>query len=309
MNLEIHPDALVTNQADRAGKTPEESRILRGKDYKLPVLTHYREGSWNEEFFFVQIAQPMFGKFAQPEESCNEEKRQAIELSRVVNKMIPKPRFLVVSGDFTYGKAGEKLHFLQAEAFKLAFNELVGDIHVICVCGRNEMGDNPSSGTVESYRQNFGDDWFSFWVEGIQFVVINSQYYRFEDQVSEFKSEQQDWLESLLFQAQVNPPQQIIMLQSLPWFCSSLDEADNTQNVDSSTRNRLLSKIKEAGIKTVFGSGERNTVGRDGSLEMILTCPMSCESGNFRVIKVLKDKILHKTFTLNEPPIDLSSIF
>ena len=116
MNLEIHPDALVTNQAERAGKTPEESRILKGKDYKLPVLTHYREGAWNEEFFFVQIAQPRFGKTAQPEESCNEEKRQIAELCQAVNRMIPKPRFIVVCGDFTYKKTGETNHFLQTEA-------------------------------------------------------------------------------------------------------------------------------------------------------------------------------------------------
>ena len=309
MNLQIHPDALVTNQANKAGKTPEESKILKAKDFKLPVLTHYREGAWNEEFFFVQIAEPMFGKLAQPEDSCEEEKRLAKKLIQAVNKMTPRPRFLVVCGDFTHAKNGEKIHFLQTEAFKVTFNELVGDIHVICVCGGNEMGDNPSADIMEAYKRNFGDDWFSFWVEGIQFVVINSLYYKFEDQVNDLKAEQQEWLESLLFQAQINPPQQIIMLQSLPWFCSCVEEPDSTRNIDTSTRNSLLSKIKEGSVNAIFAAGERNGGGKDGHLEMILTSPLTSETGNFRVIKVTKDKVLHKSFSLDQPPLDLISLF
>ena len=64
------------------------------------------------------------------------------------------------------------------------FAELRSDIPLICVCGNHDVGNIPTKESVEEYRRNFGDDFFSFWVGGVKFIVINTQYYENSTKVS-----------------------------------------------------------------------------------------------------------------------------
>lgn len=312
MNLKIHPDALVLNQASRAGKTPEECRILKAKDYKLPLLTRYCEGTWKEVFYFVQVVGPQFGRSAYPEESVEAEEELMEKLTTTLNKMKPKPRFVAICGNFTRAGPSDKDHFPQVEAFKSSLEKLDSAIPVICVCGSNDIGEKPCTESVETYRRNFGEESFSFWVEGVQFLVLNSVFYRDLSDEESLRKEQQDWLESNLLEAQVKPPQQIVVLQSIPWFCKSINETDSTDNIDFETRHEIISKLKEAGVKAVF-SGNKNSYSTEGNLEVILTSSLGESEGDekpgVRIVKVLREKICHGFFTLDDCPEDLNSTF
>ena len=57
------------------------------------------------------------------------------------------------------------------------YSRLDKSIPLVCVCGNHDVGDKPTVATVSSYRQSFGDDYFSFWIGGVHFIVLNSQYY------------------------------------------------------------------------------------------------------------------------------------
>lgn len=309
MNLEIPPDALAINQAQNAGKTPDESNILKAKNFKLPGLTRYREGVMKEAFYFVQVVGPKFGSSAYPEEDCKAEKRRMEEIVSSVNKMEPDPRFLVVCGDFTHCKPDDKEYFQQVENFKGAFDNLKSGIPVICVCGRNEFDKEPSPQSIESYRLNFGEDWFAFWIEGVQFVVLNSLYYGDLKATEDFVSEQNEWLESVLLEAQVNPPQFIIVIQNSPWFVSDSNEPDNNNNVDLATRQLMVPKMREANVKAIL-SGDQNGSSIDGGIEAIQTSSLNESDGQgFRVFKVKNDSIQHNFFTLDNSPKDLNNEF
>lgn len=310
LNLEIHPDALVMNQAGKAGKTPEESRILKAKDYKLPMFTRYREGTSKETFHFVQVVSPKFGLAAHPEESCDAEKQAMGKLVKALNKMKPKPRFLVVHGNYTNAKPNEKEYFPQLESFKSSFEDLSSEIPVVCVSGQMDCGGPPTVESVEAYRKTFGDDWFAFWVEGVQFIVLNTAYLKDSSPETEsLKAEQQEWLESKLLEAQVNPPKQIILLQTIPLFCKNMDEANDANNIDISTRQEITPKLKEANVKYIF-TGHLNRVGKDKDLEMIQTSLLGktsdVENPGFRVVKVKPEEVLHKFFELDNSPEDLN---
>lgn len=311
LNLEIHPDALVMNQASRAGKTPEESRILKAKDYKLPVFTRYREGTCKEVFHFVQVVAPMFGSAAHPEESSEAEKRTMEKIVCALNNMKPKPRFLVVQGNYTNAKPNEKEYFPQIESFKSAFENLSAEIPVVCVCGPSDCGDPPTLGSLGTYRNTFGDDWFAFWVEGVQFLAVNTAYYKHSSTETEnLKAEQQEWLESKLLEALVNPPKQIILLQTIPWFRKSIDEENDMGNINSSDRQEIAPKLVEANAKHVF-TGFLNGVGKDKELEVIQTSSLGksddVENQGFRVVKVKPNgRVEHKFFALDNSPIDLN---
>ena len=51
-------------------------------------------------------------------------------------------------------------------------------IPAICVCGNHDIGNRPSRDSIAKYRGQFGDDYFSFWIQGTLFIVLNSQYYK-----------------------------------------------------------------------------------------------------------------------------------
>ena len=51
-------------------------------------------------------------------------------------------------------------------------------IPAICVCGNHDIGNQPTKDAIARYRGSFGDDYFSFWVGGTLFVVLNTQYYK-----------------------------------------------------------------------------------------------------------------------------------
>jgi len=309
MNLEIPPDALATNQAQNAGKTPEESNILKAKYFKLPGLTRYREGSMKEAFYFIQIVSPRFGHTAYPEENCKAEEKWMGNLVEVINNMEPKPRFVVVCGNFTYCKPDEKEYFQQVECFKASFEKLKPDIPVICVCGRNEFDKEPTSQAVESYRRNFGEDWFAFWIEGVQFVVLNSLYYSDLKDISDFVAEQKEWFESILLESQVNPPEFIVMLQSTPWFTNDSNEPDNNNNIDLTTRQQFVPKMKESNVKAIL-SGDHNSTANDCGIEAILTDSFDQDgTQGFRIFKIEKNSIRHNFFTLDNSPSDLNNVF
>lgn len=44
---------------------------------------------------------------------------------------------------------------------------------------------------VAQYRSRFGDDYFSFWVGGVFYIAINSQYYCDDSRVKNLREEQE----------------------------------------------------------------------------------------------------------------------
>jgi len=64
----------------------------------------------------------------------------------------------------------------QYDSFVTVFKELDPDIKLVCVCGNHDIGDVPDQNTLKIYRGQFGQDYFAFWVGGVKFVVLNSQY-------------------------------------------------------------------------------------------------------------------------------------
>ena len=71
---------------------------------------------------------------------------------------------------------GQRNYEAQFEDFKAVFQELDPEIPLVCVCGNHDVGDQPTVESIAKYRSNYGDDYYSFWVGGrffnlIQFLV------------------------------------------------------------------------------------------------------------------------------------------
>lgn len=133
------------------------------------------------------------------------------DVIRQINGMSPKPKFFVICGDmldaFPYLEqpdSGPKIYSgfrnlreKQYEDFVKVFQELDPDVKLVCVCGNHDIGDIPNRETLQIYRRQFGQDYFSFWVDGVKFVVLNSQYLDAPTALPEETERQEKFMESI----------------------------------------------------------------------------------------------------------------
>lgn len=146
-----------------------------------------------------------------PEPNWETEKSLAEELVARVNEMDPKPRFLVMCGDMldalpftkeerpslSFPPGDRTLRQKQYIDFVKVFRKLDSAVKLICVCGNHDIGDVPTRDSLQYYRREFGKDYFSFWVGGVKFVVLNSQFMYSPDAIPEETARQLEFLDTI----------------------------------------------------------------------------------------------------------------
>lgn len=291
-----------------------EGAFTKAVNQKYPGFTYEAEGKWRGPFCFVHAADTQFGLIDSwngvPLAEQKWEKEIVLTRKAIVaaNKLSPKPRFFVVCGDLVNAFPWEEYNDSQAEDFKKVFKELDPSIPLICVCGNHDIGDSPTQQSLQKYRSNFGDDFYSFWVGGVFFIVLNSQFYKDSSQVIDQKQEQDRWLDEQLEFAKSCDAHHIVMFQHIPWFFGNPDENNDYFNIELNLRKQMLSKMKNAGIKYVFaGHYHRNAGGFDQELEMIVTSAIGQQINNdkdsgMRIVCVGSEKITHEYYELDSVP-------
>lgn len=59
-------------------------------------------------------------------------------------------------------------------------------------------GNRPTPESIAEYSATFGDDYFSFWHNGVHFIVINSQFYEDSSLTKDLAEKQDLWLAEML---------------------------------------------------------------------------------------------------------------
>lgn len=222
-----------------------------------------------------------------------------------VNKMSPKPKFYVVCGDLVDDFPGTSNRDAQVSDFKKAFEGLDKDIPLVCVCGNHDVGDIPTPETIEKFRSDHGPDYFTFFVQGVMCIALNSQYYENRSKVENLAQEQDRWLDEVLIK--VNDFKHTIVFQHIPWFLREPGEEKEYFNIEYELRLRMLDKLYAAGIRTIFcGHYHRNAGGKFKDLELIVTSAVGAQLGSdksgLRVVHVNENSIDHKYYALEDIP-------
>lgn len=126
------------------------------------------------------------------------------------------------------------------------------DIPLVLVSGNHDIGNTPTSESIDDYCKNWGDDYFSFWVGGVFFIVLNSQLYYDCSKCPELKHAQDAWLDEQLATAAKQKCKHIIVFQHIPLFLSKPDEDDDYFNVNKPVRQEIMEKLDKAGIFSNF---------------------------------------------------------
>lgn len=184
--------------------------------------------------------------------------------------------------------------------------ELNKEIKIVCVCGNHDVGDVPTDESIESYKKDFGDDYFSFWVNGCKFIVINSQLYFESSKVPHRQIEQDKWLQNEL-DKDLGEFKHLMAFQHIPLFVFDPNEvADPYFNIEPTQRKNLLDRFKKAGLKKIFcGHYHRNAGGwYENSIEVVTTSAIGAQLGNdkhgYRVVDVFEKEIKHEYISVSD---------
>ncbi|XP_076329046.1 serine/threonine-protein phosphatase CPPED1-like isoform X2 [Tachypleus tridentatus] len=206
---------------------------------------------------------------------------------------------------------GTALRKPQEIDFKKVFSELDPEIPLVCVCGNHDIGDTPTPDSIKSYKNTFGDDYFSFWCGGMMCIVLNSQYFQDPSMVLDNAREQEIWLEEQLSLAKLGAFQHVVVFQHIPWFLFKPDEEKEYFNIDKDLRIKMLKKLQEAGVKIIFcGHYHRNAGGSYENLEVVTTSAVGAQLGTdksgMRIIRVFSETIKHDYYALEDLPTEIN---
>uniref|UniRef100_A0A8C3PWK1 Calcineurin-like phosphoesterase domain-containing protein n=1 Tax=Chrysolophus pictus TaxID=9089 RepID=A0A8C3PWK1_CHRPC len=193
----------------------------------------------------------------------------------------------------------------QEEDLKNVLQNTDQDIPLVFVSGNHDIGNIPTRETIDNYCKSWGDDYFSFWVGGVFFLVLNSQLYFDSSKCPELKQAQDAWLNGQLAAAKKHKCKHVIVFQHIPLFLREPDEDHDYFNLEKSVRQEIMEKFHKAGVKAVFsGHYHRNAGGCYRGLEMVVSSAIGCQLGEdkhgLRVVLVTDEKIVHRYYSLDE---------
>jgi 3',5'-cyclic AMP phosphodiesterase CpdA len=276
-------------------------------------------------FFFMQLADPQFGMYAQLSRMDDD------EIARVEGMGLKLPY-----APETYGLDYETDRYCQAIA---AANRLRPDFVVTCgdmcnnmvdpadelaelkritatldpnipmywVAGNHDVTDEPTRESIANYRERFGPDCYSFDRKGSHFVVLNSTVWKEPINVPDELDAQIEFLRSDLQGARDAGADNIVLFTHHPPFLTHVDEGDNWLVLPRERRRILVDMLKEYGVATVFcGHWHRNHTAFFGDLQVVVTAatglPLGDDPSGLRLVTVGPGGIMHRFYAFDEMP-------
>nr|XP_034986485.1 serine/threonine-protein phosphatase CPPED1 [Zootoca vivipara] len=294
-----------------AGK--EQDELLKARNRTLSAFREDVEQEWRAPFYFIQGADPQFGLMkaysigdcGHGGDEWEEELKLTQQAVQAINQLNPKPKFFVLCGDLIHGMPGTPWREAQIQDLKSTLKGVSSDVPLVFVSGNHDLGNTPTPETIEDYCQKWGDDYFSFWVGGVFFLVLNSQLYFDASKCLELKQAQDEWLQQQLAMAEARKCRHAVVFQHIPLFLREPNEDHDYFNLEKSIRHELLEKFRKAGVKAVFsGHYHQNAGGSYKNIEMVVSSAIGCQLGKdthgLRVVAVTPEKIVHRYYSLNE---------
>ncbi|HYZ84942.1 MAG TPA: metallophosphoesterase [Bryobacteraceae bacterium] len=253
---------------------------------------------------FLQFADTQFGMFAAnrnyDQESANFEFAIA-----AANRL--KPRFVVVCGDLVNQPGDEQ----QIAEYLRIEGKLDKDILIYRVAGNHDVGNQPTSASLQQYRKKLGPDFYSFREGPVYGIVLNSSLIHSPQFAAAELDEQEQWLRKELAQAKKSGAAHTIVFVHHPFFLKAIDEPDQYFNIPLDRRKRYLDLLRSHGVRYIFaGHYHRNAIASDGDLHMITTGPVGKPLGGdksgLRVVSISKEHIAHQFYDFGSLPNSLT---
>lgn len=120
-------------------------------------------------------------------------------------------------------------------------------IPLVFVSGNHDIGNTPTPETIAQYRRSWGDDYFSFWVGGVLFLVLNSQLFFDGSACPDQRAAHEAWLSEQLDSTKHRACRHTVVFQHIPIFLRSPEEDSDYFNLEKTFRLQLLERFHKAG--------------------------------------------------------------
>jgi len=254
----------------------------------------------NRDYFFIQLADTQFGMFTGDRDFAQETANYEFVVANI-NRL--RPRFVVICGDLInrVGDPAQTAEYLRITA------KIDKSIPLYAVPGNHDVGNEPTPETLAYYRQHFGPDHYSFMQGSLYGIVLNSGVISAPAKVQNEAREQEAWLKTELGKAKASAARHIVVFQHHSWFLEKPDEPTLYFNIPIEQRRPYLELLKGAGVRYIFaGHYHRNSLGRDGDLEMITSGPvgqpLGTDPSGIRIVTVKDTGLEHRYYTLGNIP-------
>jgi len=252
------------------------------------------------DYFFIQLADTQFGMFTSDRDFTQETANYEFVVANI-NRL--RPRFVVICGDLInkVGDPAQTAEYLRITA------KIDKSIPVYAAAGNHDVGNEPTPETLAYYRQHFGPDHYSFVQASLYGIVLNSGVISAPAKVLNEATAQEAWLKTELGKARASGARHIVVFQHHSWFLEKADEPDQYFNISIEQRRVYLDLLKAAGVRYIFaGHYHRNSLGRDGDLEMITSGPvgqpLGTDPSGIRIVTVKDSGLEHRYYTLGNIP-------
>ena len=264
-------------------------------------------GCGNKPFYFVQIADTQIGMIAGGKDG-NEFSQETGMIETVVkqiNRMNPKPAFVVVCGDMTNLPAHES----QIAEYKRLMGQLHSSIPYYNVSGNHDfLGDPPPSHEgIARYRDIYGPDWYTFYKGGWKFMVLNSTLMKTPESVREEENKQIEWMENEFTEISGKNRFGTVVFMHHPFFDNHIDEEDGYHAIPQTHRKGYLDEFVKGNVKAVF-SGHRHTTIPERAYENIRLINTNAVCNSFdnkpglRIVKLYEGSLEHEFYAYDELP-------
>eukprot|EP00038_Savillea_parva_P001720 m.106763 g.106763 ORF g.106763 m.106763 type:complete len:583 (-) comp10599_c5_seq1:630-2378(-) len=259
--------------------------MQRGEGRQLRDAPGLGATEWSRDFTFVQMADTqlglaeLFGKVNGIDGVTGWSlEKEMMELAVAhINRI--KPAFAIVCGDLVnespFGDDAKRK--AQISDFNAVLSKIDPTVPLICVCGNHDVGNIPNRESIDKYKADFGDDYFSFWCKGVKCIVVNSQLWKDASAAPQLALEHAAWLSRQLASSAAGGARHTLVFGHIPIFLESANEPDSYFNLTHDMRIRLLDELVAAGCSHYFcGHYHRNGGGvykapAGGSVEVVIT--------------------------------------
>jgi len=276
----VYSKAMMDSGMNDDVKKPEFEKVsmfLRAQNREFYGMTEMEESMWGGKYEFICMGDPQFGMGDMKKEM--EFSQLAVEF---INNRKNRIKFVIICGDQTHNledmwsrgdlEGGRKKRIEELKAFKMVYSKLDRNIPLVCVCGNHDVGNRPTVQTIQLYKKEFGDDYFSFWCGGVKFLVLNSQIIQGLSRSNELSIAHEKWADEELESKYENEPVHTVAMCHIPPFCWDIEEKETNFNWPKEKREMWLDKMLKADVRKVYCSHyHRRAGGTYKDLEVVVS--------------------------------------
>lgn len=281
---------------------PNCIRNLRAPFFLIFLAILFTSAAWSQQspWFFAVLSDPQMGMYANNQNFAQETANFEFAIANL-NRL--HPRFVVICGDLV-NRSGDSAEIAE---YKRILAELDPAIPVYNVAGNHDVGNAPTTATVNAYRSTFGHDYYTFTAPGILGIVLDSNLIRSPESNPNAAHEQEAWLEKTLTAAKSDSTRQPIVFQHIPYFIHDPSEGVNYFNIPQPARRTYLDLLERAGVRYVFAGHLHYPVFNvNGDLSEIVTGavgkPLGHSASGLRIVRVDGEKLESRWYCLGRVP-------